>query len=280
MDVPRSVEEARRFVEQMSAAGGRQLKVYLEDGELWFQPSAPIPNLTPAIVSEIVRTAHARRIRVYAHAWKAEFARLALDTGVDALIHPVSDSVLPSDFGADMRSRNMPWVSTFMALMAFGDPAGYARRVLADSSLRAVLRTEEVGQLERDTISGACRADMLPVFCHYYAAYLETVRRNTRAARAAGVPLAVGSDWSLGVGTHIELELLQEARISPADVLRAATWGSALSLGQSHAVGTIEPGRLADLIVLRADPLVDIRNTRRVELVIKEGRVFTPLARH
>jgi imidazolonepropionase-like amidohydrolase len=174
----------------------------------------------------------------------------------------------------------MPWVSTFLALMAFGDPAGYARRVLSDSSLRAALRTEELGQMARDTISGSCRADMLPVLCRHYATYLETVRQNTRAARAAGVQLALGSDWSLGPGTHIELELLQEAGIAPADVLRAATWGSSVALGQSDTTGTIETGRLADLVVLRANPLSDIRNARKVEWVLKAGHVLEPLARH
>jgi imidazolonepropionase-like amidohydrolase len=275
---PRSAEEAHRFVAQVHRIGGRHLKVYLEDGELWFEPSARIPNLTPEVVSEIVRTAHALGIRVYVHAWKTGFARQAIAAGVDALIHPVADSVLPGEFWQEMRRRNMPWVSTFMAMVAYGDPAGYARRVLADSSLRAVIATDELAQLARDTVSGPCRADVLPVLCRHYDAYMETVRQNTRAARAAGVPLALGSDWSLGVGTHIELELLREAGIPEADVLRAATWGSALALAQSDAVGTIEPGWLADLVVLRADPLLDIRNARRIELVIKEGHVFEPSA--
>jgi len=273
---PHSAAEAHRFVEQVHELGGRHLKVYLEDGEMWFEPSARIPNLTPEVLTEIVRTAHAQGIRVYTHAWKTSFARLAMRTGVDALIHPVADSVLPQDFWEEMRRRKMPWVSTFMALVAYGDPADYARRVLADSSLRAVLNDEELAQSTRDTVSGACHVELLPVMCRQYAVDMETVRRNTRAARSAGIPLALGSDWSLGVGTHIELELLEDAGIPAAEVLRAATWGSALVLGQADEVGTIKPGQLADLVVLRADPLLDIRNARRIELVIKEGHVFEP----
>jgi imidazolonepropionase-like amidohydrolase len=223
---PRSVEDAHRFVTEVHRIGGHHLKVYLEDGELWFEPSARIPNLTPEVVSEIVRTAHALGIRVYVHGWKTVFARQAMAVGVDALIHPVADSVLPQEFWQEMRRRNMPWVSTFMGLVAFADPAGYARRVLADSSLRAVLAADERARLAHDTVSGPCRADMLPVLCRRYDAYMETVRRNTRAALSAGVSLALGSDWSLGVGTHIEMELLGDAGIPVADVLRAATWGA------------------------------------------------------
>jgi imidazolonepropionase-like amidohydrolase len=74
------------------------------------------------------------------------------------------------------------------------------------------------------------------------------------------------------------MELLGDAGIPVADVLRAGTWGSASTLAWADDVGTIEPGRLADLVVLRADPLLDIRNVRRIELVIKEGHVFEPLA--
>jgi hypothetical protein len=275
---PRSAEEAHRFVAQVHRIGGRHLKMYLEDGELWFEPSARIPNLTPEVVSEIVRTAHALGIRVYVHAWKTAFARQAMAAGVDAIIHPVADSVLPGEFWQEMRRRNMPWVTTFLGMVAYGDPAGYAHRVLADSSLAAVLAADELTQLAHDTVSGPCRSDVLPLLCGHYDAYMETVRQNTRAARAAGVPLALGSDWSLGVGTHVELELLREAGIPVTDVLRAATWGGALTLGEAEDVGTIEPGRLADLVVLRADPLLDIRNVRRIALVIKEGHVFEPEA--
>jgi imidazolonepropionase-like amidohydrolase len=74
------------------------------------------------------------------------------------------------------------------------------------------------------------------------------------------------------------MELLGDAGIPVADVLRAATWGSASTLARADDVGTIEPGRLADLVVLRADALLDIRNVRRIELVIEEGHVSEPLA--
>jgi hypothetical protein len=65
---PRSTGEAHKFVEQVHRIGGRHLKVYLEDGELLFKPSTPIPNLSSKVLSEIVRTAHTLGIRVYAHA--------------------------------------------------------------------------------------------------------------------------------------------------------------------------------------------------------------------
>jgi imidazolonepropionase-like amidohydrolase len=69
------------------------------------------------------------------------------------------------------------------------------------------------------------------------------------------------------------MELLQEAGLSPAEVLVAATYGAAAALGIESQRGSIEPGKLADLVVLMRDPLADIRNARAIAAVIKGGRV-------
>jgi imidazolonepropionase-like amidohydrolase len=90
-----------------------------------------------------------------------------------------------------------------------------------------------------------------------------------------GVRLVAGSDlpnpWVVpGAGFHRELELLVDAGIPPLEVLTIATRNGAAALGLD--AGTIEPGRRADLVVLAASPLADIRNTRRIRLVVKDGR--------
>ncbi len=66
------------------------------------------------------------------------------------------------------------------------------------------------------------------------------------------------------------------AGLSPAEVLVAATDGGALALGMEDELGTIEPGKRADLVVLSADPLADVRNAREVEWVVKAGTLFDP----
>jgi imidazolonepropionase-like amidohydrolase len=104
----------------------------------------------------------------------------------------------------------------------------------------------------------------------------------SRQAHRRGVALIAGTD-TLGSGDtdsltlpnlHRELELLVTlAGLSPAEALESATRGAATVLGAERVRGTVEVGKLADLVVLRADPLRDIRNTRSVELVLKRGRV-------
>lgn len=103
--------------------------------------------------------------------------------------------------------------------------------------------------------------------------------RLTRALHAAGVRILAGTDagvppslpgWSL----HAELELLVAAGLDPAEALTAATRGPAEFLGIADRTGTIEPGKRADLVLLRGDPLEDIRNTRTVEAVILDGELL------
>ncbi|MEP6689216.1 MAG: amidohydrolase family protein [Gemmatimonadales bacterium] len=106
-----------------------------------------------------------------------------------------------------------------------------------------------------------------------------------RMAHRRGVTIVAGTDTlgAAGTGTpalpnlHRELELLVTlAGLSPAEALESATRDAAVVLGAQRDRGTIEVGKLADLVVLRSDPLGDIRNTRSIELVMKRGRVVRP----
>ena len=95
----------------------------------------------------------------------------------------------------------------------------------------------------------------------------------------AGAIVAVGSDGgNIGIlhggSYHRELLLMVEARISPMEIIVAATSHGARALGRDSELGTIEPGKLADLVVLNADPLADIRNAHDVHIVIKGGRLI------
>ena len=101
--------------------------------------------------------------------------------------------------------------------------------------------------------------------------------------RQSGVLILAGTDQSSfleekgaapGRSLHEELALLVTAGFTPAQALRAATSNAALFLGLADSLGTIEAGKIANLVLLEADPLQDIRNTRRIVAVIAEGRVF------
>lgn len=96
----------------------------------------------------------------------------------------------------------------------------------------------------------------------------------------SGVPILAGSDWSpLGSALHSELEYLVAAGLAPAEALAAATRNAAIALGQIHRIGTISRGKLADLVILDADPLTDIRNVRAIRHVMLGGELLDLAAR-
>jgi imidazolonepropionase-like amidohydrolase len=103
----------------------------------------------------------------------------------------------------------------------------------------------------------------------------------TKMLHDAGVQLTVGTDmlnpWvPPGASLHRELELLVSAGISPLEVLHMATRNGARSLGIESDVGTIATGKIADMVVLSADPLADIRHTRQIEWVMQSGKLSKP----
>jgi predicted amidohydrolase YtcJ len=97
----------------------------------------------------------------------------------------------------------------------------------------------------------------------------------------AGVPIGAGTDTPIGYAIpgyslHTELERLVEAGLAPIDAIGAATIRPAQFFSLQHEMGTIAPGMRADLVMLAADPLADIRNTRRIVTVVSKGRIIEP----
>jgi imidazolonepropionase-like amidohydrolase len=140
------------------------------------------------------------------------------------------------------------------------------------------LRYVAPGLLERWNEELDATAETAPRFAELYLEFYELGMRLSARAQAAGVGLMVGSDANdtmivPGFALHDELERLAAAGVAPMEVLRAATTVPAAYLGRGDDLGGVSVGRLADLMLLRADPLADIRNSREIEAVIVGGRV-------
>ncbi|HWP52536.1 MAG TPA: amidohydrolase family protein, partial [Pyrinomonadaceae bacterium] len=99
-------------------------------------------------------------------------------------------------------------------------------------------------------------------------------REATAKLFRAGVTIGTGTDiWQIPIGVHMELEQLVAAGLTPAQAILAGTGGAARILGADKDLGTIEVGKWADLVLLEADPLADIRNTRRIWQVVHYGQL-------
>jgi hypothetical protein len=108
-----------------------------------------------------------------------------------------------------------------------------------------------------------------------YAKQLELVRLMNRA----GVEFLAGTDTPNpycfpGFSLHDELALLVQSGLTPMEALKAATINPARFLGMDQTLGTVEPGKIADLVLLDADPLQDITNTQKIRTVVMNGRAF------
>jgi Tol biopolymer transport system component len=106
-----------------------------------------------------------------------------------------------------------------------------------------------------------------------YIRFTQEARQVTARLARAGVTIGAGSDiWQIPTGTHLELEELVAAGLSPVEAIRAATGAAARVVGAERDLGTVEVGKWADLVLLDADPQRDIRNTRRIRAVMQSGR--------
>ena len=112
-----------------------------------------------------------------------------------------------------------------------------------------------------------------------YPGFLAKAKTTVKKLHDSGVNIATGTDSGapgivIGKGVHIEMELLVEAGLSPMEAILAATRNAAGNLGQGHRLGTIEKGKLADIIVVSGNPLEQAGRTGEMEMVIKNGEVL------
>jgi len=134
---------------------------------------------------------------------------------------------------------------------------------------RAVLTKEEIETLKNET-----REEYRDRTWTWWMKLMTPVaQENLRQIHAAGGVIALGTDRSSGPAVHREMELLVAAGIAPLDVIRIATLHGARFLGREGELGSITEGKLADMVLLDADPVADILNARRINTVIKNGRV-------
>jgi len=231
------------------------------------------------VFKALVSQAQARDMRVYVHTAQLAAAAMAFDTGVDALLHGTMDGLLREEDLQRLQAAETVWVPTNHALYWFGDHARYAKRVLEDPRFLALM-----DEVEREQFRAQAESDapilVVPSFqflVDHTAAYIGMIEQNTKAIASAGIPIAVGSDGGPGgVSTHMEMQLLQTHGLSATEVLAAATYGGALALDRAHELGVVDAGRLADFVVLDADPREKIANAREIVWVVKGGVAYTP----
>ncbi|WP_334161822.1 amidohydrolase family protein [Phenylobacterium sp.] len=266
-------DEARRAVDVQADKGVDLIKLWLDD-ELGTMPKMP-PEVSAAVIDQ----AHKRGLKVLAHIFYLEDAKRVVGQGVDGLVHSVRDQAVDQALIDDMKRRGT-WqlaetLSREASMFAYGVPPS---PILNDPFFAAAVSPAALAQLrsperQKTVASG-------PHF-HDYPRFLETAKANLKRLSDAGVKYGFGTDSGppgrfAGYFSHWELALMVESGATPAEAIRTATGVAAEFLGAGD-LGTLEAGKWADLVVLGADPLADIRNSRRIEAVYVAGRPVPPV---
>jgi imidazolonepropionase-like amidohydrolase len=268
---PKTPEEAVAEVEETAAHKPDYFKIWVDD------VFGKFPKMEPAVFKATIEATHRRGIKVASHIFYLADAKAVISSGVDALAHSIRDQPVDDELVSLMKKRGTEYVATLnvdASFFAFADDPA----MLEDPFLRAALPPESVQQFRSPEYKAKIAAD--PNVPKARAA-LANAMRNLKTLHSKGVRIAFGTDSGAnpariqGWGEHRELELMVGAGLSPMDALVAATRGSAAMLGASDR-GTLEKGKKADLLVLAANPLDDIRNTRKLVSVWHEGREVEP----
>lgn len=234
-DVPVPIEQQVAGIAQMDADF---IKVFYAHLNKMDYPNS-VPRLTKEQLRRVVDSAHRSGLKCACHVDGPEEMMDAAEVGVDFIEHMIG--------------------------------AGGESTVFAEEQLRKV---KESGAIVDPTMISILRFDQTPGFVSVY----EDLKKAVKQFYNAGIPLAVGCDSGIpfvpfGESLHDEMACLVEAGIPAGEVIHMATLGNAGALDLDSSMGSIEPGKLADLVLLGADPLADIANTKDIRLVLMNGRV-------
>ncbi len=236
--------EGRKAVQELAAQKVDIVKVWVDDRNGQFK------KLTPDLYGPVIDEAHKHSLRVTAHLFTLEDAKGLWRAGIDAFAHGVRDRDIDDEFLAMVKTR-----PAFVLVPNLPD-----RGVKTDVSwLKGSLPPAELQKLEAGNTD---RPEAQAQF--------GIQARNLARMNAAGVRIAVGSDGNTAWAPHVEMADMVASGMTPMQVIVAATRNGAEFLRMTDA-GTLAAGKSADFIVLDANPLDDITNTRRIVSVYLRG---------
>ena len=237
--------EARKAVQELAAKKVDMVKIWVDDRDGKYK------KLTPELYGAIIDEAHKNKLRVTAHIYTLDDAKGLLRAGLDGFAHTVRDKDIDDEFvGLVKKQKNLFYVPN-----------------LPDSGAKTDLSwlSDSVGAAELKKLQDGASTDRPEV-----QKLFGIQARNLARMQKEGAFIAMGTDGGVPWAHHLEMADMVAAGLTPSQVITTAT-SNAARLLRLDDLGTIAPGKSADFIVLDANPLDDITNTRKISAVYMRG---------
>jgi imidazolonepropionase-like amidohydrolase len=259
---PKSPADAVRLVDEDAAMKVDIVKIRVDDN------LGTTPKMAPEIYRAVIAEAHKKGLRVAVHLFYLEDAKAVLDAGADFIAHSVRDVPVDDAFVAMLKRRGVCYCPTLMREVStfayestpswFSDPL-----FLKHADMAAVDALKQ--PVRQQAMANSKSAQR-------YKAGLEVANRNLKKLSDAGVTIAMGTDTGpparfQGYFELMELEMMAKAGLTPRQVLASATRDAARCMKLDAELGTLEPNKWADFVVLNADPLANISNVKNIDSV-------------
>ena len=262
---PKTPDEARKQVGEVAAMKADIVKIRVDDN------LGSTPKMAPEIYKAVIDEAHKKNMRVAVHLFYLEDAKAVLDAGADFIAHSVRDAEVDDAVIGMLKRRDVCYCPTLMREVSTfvyeSTPVWFSDPLFLKHADAKTL--EQLKEPARQTAMKNSRS------AQRYKAGLEVANRNLKKLSDAGIKIAMGTDTGpparfQGYFELMELELMAKAGLTPKQVIVSATRDAA-RCQKLNDVGTLEANKWADFVVLDADPLANISNTRKISAVYVAG---------
>jgi imidazolonepropionase-like amidohydrolase len=273
-------EEAREFVRKLAPQNPDFVKIwYVVDKD------HPVESFRP-IVRATVEESHAHKLRVAVHATELETARAAVEEGADVLVHSVIDKEVDDRFVTLLKEKHIILTPTLVVFERYGRT--FAHKLNLTPEEQAWGNPDVIATLDVTKISPEQLPDRIKTALASPDVALDRIKKtydialkNLKTLEDAGVTIAAGTDAG-NIGTihgpalFREFQLMKEAGLTPMQILQCTTANAAKFFGGETGahIGSIEKGNLADLVILKSNPLDDIAHTSDISGVMKGGVIY------
>lgn len=221
------------------------------------------------LMQQVVQEINLHGLRTTAHTSSELRATEAIFAGIDSLAHPIIQGPITEEFAELMAAKKVPMATT----LTIGE--GYSRLVqhpefLDEPLYQASLTPDAIRKLREETAPQWKERG----WTWWMKVMTPVAQENMRMVDAAGGIVAIATDQTIGPAVHREMELMQSAGVPAKRIVVMATLNGAKHLGKEDVLGSIEPGKFADMLLLNADPTVDVNNAKQIVWVMKNGMLI------